>query len=236
LHIFLEKGDEGDINRGLVIATLKLSIGFHWLSDSVKKPGSAVDSGAIKINGKVWPYAIWSTKNFFGSAKDFVQKHGFSTNQDLLVGVVSKVIDHTPGEALGGTKLAIYYIEDRKISGWGTSGSALAQFKNRSLKAAQFLGTQSIELKTPIFQTESTELEIPFYILIQQNDEVQEYGRLKYRVQKGDVLKVLGRNPCLYGPSECWQVQNVKTGVIGYVVAHRMREQHSIRKELGNEK
>jgi hypothetical protein len=134
MHIFLEKGDEGDINRGLVIATFKLSIGFHWLSDSVKKPGSAVDSGEIKINGKVWPYAIWPTTNFFGSAKDFVQKHGFSTNQDFLVGVISKVIDHTQGEALGGTKLAIYYIEDRRIS-----GSDSAQFMDRGLKVAQFL-------------------------------------------------------------------------------------------------
>jgi hypothetical protein len=75
----------------------------------------------------------------------------------------------------------------------------------------------------------SPELEIPFFILIQQNDEVQEGGKLKYRVQKGDVLKVLMRKTCRGGYGECWQVQNVKTGVIGYVVAQRMNERHSIR-------
>jgi hypothetical protein len=223
-HIFLEKGDEGDINKGLVIATFKLSTGFHWLSESLKEPRNAVDSGEIKINGKVWPYAIWPTTNFFGPAKDFVQNHGFSPNQYFLAGVISKVIDHTQGEVLGGTKLAIYYIEDRRIS-----GSDSAQFMDRGLKAIQFLGTQSIELKTPVLQTESTELRFPFYILIQQNDEVQEYGKLKYRVQKGDVLKVLMRKTCLDGYSECWQVQNVKTGLIGYVAAQRMRKRHFIR-------
>jgi hypothetical protein len=141
-HIFLERGDEGSINKGLVIAIYKLSIGFHWLSDSVKKAGSAVDSGEIEINGKVWPYAVWATNNFFGPAKAFVQDRGFSADQYFVVGVISKVIDHTHGEALGGTKLAIYYIEDRRIS-----GSDSARFMDRGLKAIQFLGNQTIELR-----------------------------------------------------------------------------------------
>jgi hypothetical protein len=141
-HIFLQKGDEGDINKGVVIATLKISEGFYWTSDSLKKPGSAMDSGEIKINGKVWPYAVWRTKNFFGPAKDFVQDHGLSTNQHFLVGVISKVIDHTPtgGDALGNTKMAIYYIEDQRIY-----GSDLGQFKNRGLKTVQFIGTESTQ-------------------------------------------------------------------------------------------
>ena len=78
----------------------------------------------------------------------------------------------------------------------------------------------------------SPELEIPFFVLVQRNDEVQEGGKLKYRVQKGDVLKVLRRKTCLDGYSECWEVQNIKTGVIGYVVARRMKEWHSIRQSL----
>ena len=78
----------------------------------------------------------------------------------------------------------------------------------------------------------SPELEIPFFVLIQRNDEVQEGGKLKYRVEKGDVLKVLRRKTCLDGYSECWEVQNIKTGVIGYVVARRMKEWHSIRQSL----
>jgi hypothetical protein len=98
-----------------------------------------LDSGEIKISGKVWPYAIWSTDNFFGPAKDFVQDKGFPTNQPFLVGTISKVIDHTLGEALGGTKLAIYYIEDRRISGLIRSSSDSAQFMDRCLKAVQFL-------------------------------------------------------------------------------------------------
>jgi hypothetical protein len=100
---------------------------------------------------------------------------------------------------------------------------------DRGLKAIEFLGTQSIELKTPVLQTEPTELKIPFYIFIQQNDKVDEGGEFKYSVQKGDVLKVLMRKTCLDGYSECWQVQNVKTRLIGYVVANRMRKRHSIR-------
>lgn len=79
--------------------------------------------------------------------------------------------------------------------------------------------------------TVSPELKMPFYILIQQNDEVQEYGKFKYGVQKGDVLKVLMRKTCRDGYSECWQVQNIKTGVIGYVVAQRMKERHSLRQK-----
>jgi len=78
----------------------------------------------------------------------------------------------------------------------------------------------------------SPELEIPFFILIQQNDEVQEGGRLKYRVQKGDLLKVLRRKTCLDGYSECWKVKNIKTGVVGYVAARRMKEWHSVRQSL----
>jgi hypothetical protein len=77
----------------------------------------------------------------------------------------------------------------------------------------------------------SPELKLPFYILIQQNDEVQEYGKFKFSVQKGDVLKVLMRKTCRDGYKECWQVQNVKTGVTGYVVAQRMTDRHSIRQE-----
>jgi hypothetical protein len=223
-HIFLEKGDEGDINKGLVIATYKLSTGFHWLSDSAKEPRNAVDSGEIKISGKVWPYVIWPTKDFFGPAKDFVQNHGFPTNQYFLVGVFSKVIDHTQGEAFGGTKLAIYYIEDRRIC-----GSDTAQFMDRCLKAVQFQETDSPVLKATFPKTDSPELNIPFYVFIQQNDKVYEGGVLKYSVQKGDVLKVLMRKTCMTGHGECWQVQNVKTGVIGYVVANRMIVRHSIR-------
>jgi hypothetical protein len=141
-HIFLQKGDENDINKGVVIATFKVSEGFYWTSDSLKKPGSAMDSGEIKIRGKVWTYAVWRTKNFFGPANDFVQDHGFSTNQHFLVGVISKVIDHTPtgGDALGNTKMAIYYIEDQRIC-----GSDLGQFKNRGLKTVQFIGTESAQ-------------------------------------------------------------------------------------------
>jgi hypothetical protein len=78
----------------------------------------------------------------------------------------------------------------------------------------------------------SPELKIPFYILIQQNDEVQEGGKLKYRVQKGDVLKVLMRKTCLDGYSECWKVLNMNTRVIGYVVARHMKELHIIRQSL----
>ena len=93
-----------------------------------------MDWGEIKISGKAWPYVIWQTKNFFGPAKDFVQNHGFSTDQPFLVGAISKVIDYSPeADALGNTKMAIYYIEDRRIS-----GSDPAQFMDRCLKAFQF--------------------------------------------------------------------------------------------------
>jgi hypothetical protein len=77
--------------------------------------------------------------------------------------------------------------------------------------------------------TVSPELNIPFYIFIHENENIYEYGELKYSVQKGDVLKVLMKKTCRGGYGECWQVQNVKTGVIGYVAANRMREQHSLR-------
>jgi hypothetical protein len=224
-YIFCQKGDGGDINKGVVIATYTVSEGFYWTSDALKKPGSAMDSGEIKISGKVWPYAVWRTKNFFGPAKDFVQDHGLSTNQHFMVGVISRVIDHTPtgGDALGNTKMAIYYIEDQRICGYD-----LAQFRNRGLEAVHFIGSESTESKTQSPQIKSTELELPFYISIQQDDMVYEYGKLKYNVQKGDVLEVLKRQTCRTGYGECWMVMNVKTMMIGYVEARRMRELHSL--------
>jgi hypothetical protein len=84
----------------------------------------------------------------------------------------------------------------------------------------------------PAQPTVAPELNIPFYVVIQKNDKVYEYGKLKYTVQKGDILKVRMRKTCRDGSGECWQVQNIKTGVIGYVVARRMKEWHSIRQSL----
>jgi hypothetical protein len=134
-HIFCQKGDAGDINRGVVIAIFKLSEGFYWTSNSVIKPGRAMDTGEIEINGKVWPYAVWRTQNFFGPAKDFIQDHGLSTNQHFLAGVISRVIDYSPdADALGNTKMAIYYIEDQNICGYD-----LGQFRDRGLKAVHFM-------------------------------------------------------------------------------------------------
>jgi hypothetical protein len=75
------------------------------------------------------------------------------------------------------------------------------------------------------------ELKIPFYIFIQQNDKVWEYGKFKYSVQKGDVLKVFRRKTCRGGHGECWLVENVKTGVTGAVVALGMKQNHTIRQE-----
>jgi hypothetical protein len=145
-HIFLQKGDEDNINKGVVIAIFELSEGFHWTSDVVKKPRSAIDSGEIEIYGKAWPYAIWRTSNFFGPAKDFVQDQGFSTNQTFLVGAISKVIDYTPGgDALGNIKLAIYYFEDLKHCGYPhrmfSEGKSkfIDEFIQRAFDAFQFL-------------------------------------------------------------------------------------------------
>ena len=69
------------------------------------------------------------------------------------------------------------------------------------------------------------------YILIQHADTVWEYGELKYRVYPGDVLKIEKDKVCRGGVGLCYKVRNVKTGVIGYVRADRMKNIHYIYEE-----
>ena len=88
-----------------------------------------------------------------------------------------------------------------------------------------------LKMQSRVEKKETKELRIPFYVFIQQNDEVYEYGKLKYTVQKGDILEVLRSKTCRSGHGECWKVKNVKTGMIGYVKADSMKELHSIRKK-----
>jgi hypothetical protein len=108
-------------------------------------------------------------------------------------------------------------------------------------KVKNFIETEKARLKktkptrASVERKDTKELIIPFYVSIQQNEEVYEYGKLKYTVQKGDVLEVLRSKTCRSGHGECWKVKNVKTGTIGYVRADLMKELHSIGKKSKTE-
>lgn len=68
-------------------------------------------------------------------------------------------------------------------------------------------------------------------IEIQRPDTVSEGGQIKFRVAPGDVLKVIKSQTCRYGHDECWEVENTKTGEIGYVQADKMKKWHRVRTE-----
>lgn len=66
------------------------------------------------------------------------------------------------------------------------------------------------------------------YILIQEKDQIQEYGKFKYGVDKGDVLEVVRSKICRGGVGTCFEVLNVKTNEYGYVTKSRMNRRHLI--------
>ena len=89
--------------------------------------------------------------------------------------------------------------------------------------------------RASVERKDTKELKTPFYVFIQQIDKVYEHGKLKYTVQKGDILEILIRKKCRSGSGECWKVKNVKTGMTGYVKADSMKELHSIGKKSKTE-
>jgi len=66
------------------------------------------------------------------------------------------------------------------------------------------------------------------YILIQEPDIIQEGGRYKYSVDKGDVLEITWVKTCPDGVRTCYEVRNINTGVYGYVLKDRMEKRHYI--------
>jgi hypothetical protein len=108
-------------------------------------------------------------------------------------------------------------------------------------KVKNFIDTEKARFKktkptrASVERKDTKELKTPFYVFIQQTDKVYEYGKLKYTVQKGDILEILIRKKCRSGSGECWKVKNVKTGMTGYVKADSMKELHSIGKKSKTE-
>ena len=71
------------------------------------------------------------------------------------------------------------------------------------------------------------------YIIIQEFDRVAEFGKLKYVVEKGDILEVTERKTCKGGFGTCFEVRNVATNEYGYVKKSRMEKRHLIFTEPG---
>lgn len=71
------------------------------------------------------------------------------------------------------------------------------------------------------------------YIIIQELDRVAEFGKLKYVVEKGDILEVTERKTCKGGFGTCFEVRNVATNEYGYVKKSRMEKRHLIFTEPG---
>jgi hypothetical protein len=132
LYIFCEKGSDSSVKRGIIIYTNKVPEGVRWGSEpftSEKFKSRAMDTGETEVGGMNWQYSIWSAKNFFGFAKDFVHEAGYSTTNQHLVFAIGKIITHKED-----TMMFLYYIEDLR-----ESGSDLDRFMDRGLIAVQFL-------------------------------------------------------------------------------------------------
>jgi tetratricopeptide (TPR) repeat protein len=69
------------------------------------------------------------------------------------------------------------------------------------------------------------------YILIQEPDSIQEGGRYKYSVDKGDVLEITMVKRCPDGMRTCYEVKNINTGEYGFVLKDRMEKRHYIFEE-----
>jgi tetratricopeptide (TPR) repeat protein len=69
------------------------------------------------------------------------------------------------------------------------------------------------------------------YILIQEPDIIQEGGRYKYSVDKGDVLEITMVKTCPDGMRTCYEVKNINTGEYGFVLKDRMEKRHYIFEE-----
>ena len=69
------------------------------------------------------------------------------------------------------------------------------------------------------------------YILIQESDSIQEGGRYKYSVDKGDVLEITMVKRCPDGMRTCYEVKNINTGEYGFVLKDRMEKRHYIFEE-----
>jgi len=66
------------------------------------------------------------------------------------------------------------------------------------------------------------------YIEILEKDIVWIGGEVDYRVEPGDTLKVLWVKTCKGGRGTCYEVQDLKTGRIGYVSERRMENRHRV--------
>ena len=168
-HIFAQRGSDDSVKRGVVICTYYLPGGARWLSEpftSEKSERGRLDGGKIEVGGEDWQYGIWRFKNFFGIASDFVQDAGYSTTNKHLAFGIGRIVTYKED-----TIMQIYYIEDQRISGFD-----LPEFMDRGLKAVHFTESESTGSGIPTPQIESTDLKLPFYIFIQQDDKVYEYG------------------------------------------------------------
>jgi hypothetical protein len=71
-------------------------------------------------------------------------------------------------------------------------------------------------------------------IKVQQPDSIYEYGKVKFKVNSGDVLEVVKSKTCRGGFGECWVVRNVSTGETGFVRADLMKSKHKVYTEPVN--
>ncbi len=70
------------------------------------------------------------------------------------------------------------------------------------------------------------------YIRIQKSDSVWKKGQVAYRVNSGDILKVMKKSKCIHDAKKtCWRVKNTKSGKDGFVEADHMKRNHQIFKK-----
>jgi hypothetical protein len=201
LYIFCEKGGDGSVKRGVTIFTIKVPEGVRWLSEpftSEKSKRGKMDTGKTEFGGMNWRYAMWTTNNFFGTAKDFVHDAGYSTTNQHLVFAIGKIITHEED-----TIMLLYYIEDLRGSGFPNTmfedkKRFLDEFFQRGLSAVQFLKNETTPEKalsapTPLKRTSDKQMA---YVPEKLKDGKIRKIKLRstpMRVWESDIEKMIGK-------------------------------------------
>jgi hypothetical protein len=69
------------------------------------------------------------------------------------------------------------------------------------------------------------------FIMVQQSENIYEFGKVKFKVKSGDVLEVVRSIGCRSVSEECWIVINTETGMRGMIRKKKAKSLHQVKTE-----
>lgn len=84
-YIFLHPDNNNSFTKGALIRRSELASGY-WLPDVFSKVKDKIDSGGMKINGKYYKYAVFSSASVFNNYEElFIYDKGYEVPNCFLV-------------------------------------------------------------------------------------------------------------------------------------------------------